>query len=50
MYLESWRGPLGEISYLQTLVGNQVLGGDPLARLIGPADAELTARIPHQAV
>lgn len=38
------------ISYLQALVGNQVLGGYPFARLIGPADAEHTADFPHLAV
>lgn len=38
------------ISYLQRLVGSQVLGDDPLARLIGPADAEHTMGICHLAV
>lgn len=38
------------ISYLQRLVGSQVLGDDPLARLIGPADAEHTVGICHLAV
>lgn len=38
------------ISYLQRLIGNKVLGGDPLARLIGPVDVEHTVGICHRAV